>query len=96
MDHFSPSPPSPRVRGHVPRSIRAQRAVCCRRRLPPQPLEGSCDGYVRCMDDLHLLVATIMIERFAFTLFFDNWLPRAMAYKRFLDETKGVDPSKAN
>jgi hypothetical protein len=47
------------------------------------------------MDDLCKLVSTIMIERFAFTFIFDNWLPRAMAYKRFRDETKGVDPSKA-
>ena len=47
------------------------------------------------MDDLFMLVSTIMVERFAFTFIFDNWLPRAMAYKRFLDETKGVDPSKA-
>ena len=43
------------------------------------------------MDDLCNLVATIMAERFAFTMLFDNYLPRAMAYKRFLEETKGVD-----
>ena len=73
---------------------RARAAVAC---APPHPqhLEGSCDGYLRCMDDLCKLVSTIMIERFAFTFLFDNWLPRAMAYKRFRDETKGVDPSKA-
>ena len=45
------------------------------------------------MDDLCNLVATIMAERFAFTMLFDNYLPRAMAYKRFLDETKGVNPA---
>ena len=59
-----------------------------------KPLEGSCDGYARCMDDLCNLVATIMAERFAFTMLFDNYLPRAMAYKRFLEETKGVDPAR--
>ena len=46
------------------------------------------------MDDLCNLVATIMAERFAFTMLFDNYLPRAMAYKRFLEETKGVDPAR--
>lgn len=57
------------------------------------PLEGNCDGYVRCMDDLSYMVAVILIERFAFIFINDYIMPKIVAYKRYRDETEGVDPS---
>jgi len=57
-------------------------------------LEGGCDGYLRCMDDLCYLVATILVERLAFTFLYDNLIPRLNAWKRYQEETAGADVSK--
>ena len=57
-------------------------------------LEGSCDGMPRCMDDLMQLVGTILVERFVFTILYDNVLPKLTSYYKFRAETEGADMSK--
>mmetsp|Transcript_57017 Transcript_57017/g.114351 ORF Transcript_57017/g.114351 Transcript_57017/m.114351 type:complete len:874 (+) Transcript_57017:119-2740(+) len=52
-------------------------------------LEGGCGDGTRCMAQLSQLVVTILVERFLFTLLFDNVIPRAMAHYRFKKETSG-------
>ena len=57
--------------------------------------EGSCDGYDRCIDDLCILVSTILIERVMFTFLFDQLIPRLSAGYRMAEETKMPDGSRA-
>jgi hypothetical protein len=56
--------------------------------------EGSCDGMPTCMDDLMQLVGTILVERFVFTILYDNVLPRLTSYYKLQQETEGADVSK--
>ena len=55
-----------------------------------EQLEGNC-GMIRCMPYLTKLVSTILFQRLIFTILFDNIVPRLKAWKRFADETAGVD-----
>ncbi len=57
-------------------------------------LEGTCDGMPRCMDDLMQLIGTILVERFVFTILYDNILPKITSYYKFRAETEGADMTK--
>jgi len=50
-------------------------------------LEGGCGDGTRCMAQLSQLVVTILVERFLFTLLFDNVIPRAMVREPWRDNS---------